>query len=140
MGTLREVNLTAEKVVRENLGVDHAERDERKRQKLFQYGTTGTRSQAGRDRQTWKRVAKHIRQWDGCSGYREKASFLGWTLYDKFACCPSWFAEHWNSRPPPRFSHARPCNIDWDVPRSDPYTLEELREMKLRRGGLSKEY
>ena len=140
METLREVNLTARKNVQEKTGVDYAEREERKRQKLFQYGVTGTRSAAGKDRQTMKRVIKHIKQWDGCLGYRIKASKLGWTRFDKFECCPSWVAEEWDSVPPPRYPDARPCNITWDVPRSEPYTLEEFRVMRLRRGGLGEEH
>ena len=85
--TLDEVKVTATRIVRDIVGVDNTERDERKRQKLYRYGTSGTRSQTGKDKQTWKRVEKHIRQWDGIGGYREKCSSIGWTRFDKFRCC-----------------------------------------------------
>ena len=51
MATLDEVKVTATRIVRDIAGVDHTERDERKRQKLFRYGTSGSRSQTGKDKQ-----------------------------------------------------------------------------------------
>ena len=86
MATFEEVNVTATRIVRDIAGVDHTEGDERKRQKLFRYGTSGSRSQTVKDKQTWKRVEKHIRQWDG-GGYREKCSSTGWTRFEKFCSC-----------------------------------------------------
>ena len=74
---LAQIDVTAQRIVRDQIGTDNIERDERKRQKLYKYGSTGQRSQEGKDKQTFRRVQKHIRQWDGMGGYREKSRLRG---------------------------------------------------------------
>jgi hypothetical protein len=90
---LDSLRFNAARIVRASTGVNTEERDERKRQRTWRFGTSGSRSITGARRQTFRRVLKHVKQWDGIPGYREKTSSAGWTRFDKYASHAPWYAQ-----------------------------------------------